>query len=262
MYCDTFSLGGYSITGQSFVAATMVQNELLDTGFSGLIGLALPANSAISSLLPTVATGFDGTTFSSHLFTSPSPPSNQFLSFSLERPGSTKIHSQLGIGMHPTSLVPDPTKLLYSSVVSSTIGPLYWRVHVTGFTTYVDSKPRVMSLGPSGVDRTSQYPIAVLDTGGTNIIATPDLAKAFYAPWNIVPASDGSCTTSTPPDRLADEVEFATSERCVERMIERVDESNLIFLILEDVNNTVEEWRLHECTRQNRNTNFEANENE
>ncbi|KDQ16125.1 hypothetical protein BOTBODRAFT_43702 [Botryobasidium botryosum FD-172 SS1] len=192
IYSDSFSLGGYRIANQSFVAATTVQNEFLSLGFSGLLGLALPANSQITSLFPSTGNNTDGSTFASHLLSSTLPPSNPFLSLSLERPGSSKIPSLLGIGMHPTSLIPDPTEVVYSPVVSSAFGPLYWRVHVTSLVAYVGSQPKPVSLGGSTADRTSQYPIAVLDTGGPNIFTSRDIAKAFYATWNISPAADGN----------------------------------------------------------------------
>ena len=52
-----------------------------------------------------------------------------------------------------------------------------------------------MSLGRSVVDggRSSLWPVAVLDTGGSSILMRSDLANALYGAIGIGPASDGMC---------------------------------------------------------------------
>uniref|UniRef100_A0A0W0FZ18 Peptidase A1 domain-containing protein n=1 Tax=Moniliophthora roreri TaxID=221103 RepID=A0A0W0FZ18_MONRR len=44
IYWDTFNIGGYSIESQALAAATVVNNEPLQSKFNGVLGLALPQN--------------------------------------------------------------------------------------------------------------------------------------------------------------------------------------------------------------------------
>jgi len=176
-------------------AASDVQNEPLAPNFSGILGLALPLNSVIASSIPPV-TGNDpdGAAWASNLF-SITPvnqaPSAHFLSLTLSRPGSDQIPSLLGIGRHPSSVVPDPSQVRYSPLVGDQRGVLFWKVTVRAITVYVDGDPRVVPMGRSvsgGV-----FPTATLDSGAPLILTTSTIANAIYGAIGINPASDGLC---------------------------------------------------------------------
>lgn len=208
------SIGGYEIENQALgwlptfsssefiscllvvvAAASDVQNEPLAPNFSGILGLALPLNSVIASSIPPVTSNDpDGAAWASNLF-SITPvnqaPSARFLSLTLSRPGSDQIPSLLGIGRHPSSIVPDPSQVRYSSLVGDQRGVLFWKVNVRAITVYVDGYPRAVSMGRSvsgGV-----FPTATLDSGAPLILTTSTIANAIYGAIGINPANDGLC---------------------------------------------------------------------
>jgi len=172
-----------------------VQNEPLEPNFSGILGLALPLNSIIAESIPPVTTNEpDGAAWASNLF-SITPvnqaPAARFLSLSLSRPGSDKVPSLLGIGRHPAALVPNPSKVLYSTLVTDRAGILFWKVNVRGITVYVDGVPHRVTLGRSASG--GVFPTAILDSGVPVILTTPAIANAIYGAIGIDPASDGKC---------------------------------------------------------------------
>ncbi|TFK48875.1 acid protease, partial [Heliocybe sulcata] len=199
---DTVQLGGYSIDGQAIAAATDVGNEPLSSQFDGVLGLALPANSVIANKIPvSLDSDRDGATVSSNLFsmtpTSQAPPA-RFFSLSLERPGSNRIPSLLGIGRHPESLVPDPSQITYSDLITtSSLGQLFWQASVKDVTVYVDGEAKTISIGRSHTG--AAYPIAAVDSGVPYIITTSTIANGIYGAIGINPSSDGQyyvpCTT-------------------------------------------------------------------
>ena len=87
------------------------------------MGLALPANSLIAQQIPpTESDAPDGASLSSNLFSiTPvsTAPGSRFFGLALERPGSDRVPSVLGIGKHPPDLVPDPSKIQYANVIAS-----------------------------------------------------------------------------------------------------------------------------------------------
>lgn len=128
---------GFGISAQAFVAATQVQNEDLSGGvFSGLIGLALPANSIISGIIPgTYGSSADGATFLDNLFASgASEPTARYFTLSLERSGDPRTISSFGVGSYNSAVCGVPCVPTYSSLVGSANGPLYWRVLLQGIT--------------------------------------------------------------------------------------------------------------------------------
>ena len=136
----------------------------------------------------------DGAPFSSNLFgitPAGSAPSSRFFSLSLSRPGSSAVPSQLRIGRHPSQLVPDPSKLKYSTVVSQKQGTFFWEVEVRAITLYVNGSPQSIS-----IDRPrsgNPFPTAVLDSGVPFILTSTSLANGIYGALGIGPASDGQC---------------------------------------------------------------------
>lgn len=172
-------------------AATQVDDEPLDV-FSGILGLALPFNSVIASTVRAGdPAGADGATWASNLFGMDGAPASRFISFLLERPGSTTIPSLLGIGRHPSDYVPDPSKVQYSNIISQGNGATFWEISVTAITVYVDGEPRDVGITSSGSG--SAFPTAVLDTGVPVILMTSGIANGIYGALDIHPAQDKNC---------------------------------------------------------------------
>ncbi|KAI9059833.1 acid protease [Trametes sanguinea] len=192
---DSVSLGGYSIDHQALIAAANVNAEPLSSSFNGVLGLAPPLNSQIAHIIPpTTSDSPDGAAFTSNLFgITPisTAPDARFLSLALERPGSDKVPSVLGIGHHPKDLVPDPSKIMYSGIVPESIGDLYWKADVRAITVYANGQPKPVPL-PSSNTGTNGAPSAILDTGIPLIIASSQIANAIYGALGYGPASDGN----------------------------------------------------------------------
>lgn len=171
-----------------------VNNEPLAYNFDGILGLALPSNSLIQQNIP-ASTGDapDGAVISSNLFSltpATDAPSQPFFSLTLARPGSTQLPSLLGIGYHPPDIVPDPSQIRYSSLVSESVGPLFWKTTVRAITVYVNGQAHPIGLQSlSGATE----PTALLDSGLPLILTTPALANGIYGALGIGPASDGNC---------------------------------------------------------------------
>ncbi|TFK32891.1 aspartic peptidase domain-containing protein, partial [Crucibulum laeve] len=198
---DQVTIGGYSIENQALGAASSVTDEPLSSQFSGILGLALPLNSVIAQQIPPVTSNSpDGAAWASNLFSiTPvsSAPSARFLSLALSRPGSDSVKSSLGIGRHPSSLVPDPSKVEYSTLVSESTGTLFWKAGVRGLTVWVDGSPKEVDLGRSNTG--SVFPSAILDSGVPYILTTRTVANAIYGAVGIGPGANGQyfvpCTT-------------------------------------------------------------------
>lgn len=162
------------------------------------MGLALPGNSLIARQLPTATNDVpDGASLSSNLFSiSPlnTAPGARFFSLALERPGSDRVPSVLGIGRHPESLVSDPTKIEYATVSPSGFGTLFWQTSVSAITVYANGQPKPVSL-PTSVVPAAKAPSAILDSGVPLIITTTQIANGIYGALGVGPAGDGNCTS-------------------------------------------------------------------
>lgn len=121
-------------------------------------------------------------------------PASRFLSILLERPGSAKIPSLLGIGRHPVDHVPDPSKIHYSNIVSEGNGVMFWKISVTAITVYVDGTRKEVNIGPSSSG--SPFPTAVLDTGVPVILTKSAIANGIYGALDIHPARDSNCESA------------------------------------------------------------------
>lgn len=172
-----------------------MDSEPLEYEFDGILGLALPLNSIIAQhIAPIDGNGRDGAPFTSNLFgITPvnSAPASRFLSLSLSRPGSSAVPSLLGIGRHPSELVPDPSKIHYSTLVSEHQGILFWEVEVHAITVYVNGNALPVQIGHSSSG--DVFPVAVLDSGVPFILTSPEIANGIYGALGIGPASDGQC---------------------------------------------------------------------
>ncbi|KAJ6582958.1 aspartic peptidase domain-containing protein [Mycena vulgaris] len=198
---DTVTVGGYSLNSQALAAADVVESEPLASKFSGVLGLALPANSIIAEQIPPlIGDAPDGAVWMSNLFSiTPlsSAPAARFISIALGRPGSDAVPSVLGIGRHPAALIPDPSRIAYDSLYGpSSIGPLYWKAAVHAITVYTNNSRMPIQLG-RGVS--GAFPSAVLDTGVPLILTTRAVADAIYGAIGVQAAADNMyyvpCTT-------------------------------------------------------------------
>lgn len=140
--------------------------------------------------------GRDGSSFASNLFDTTvvdSAPSSRFFSLTLSRPGSGAIPSQLGIGQHPSQLVPDPSQVSYSAVIQDAErrGTPFWELAVSAITLYVNGSQQSVNL--TAPRSGNALPTAILDTGVPSILATSDIANGIYGALGIGPASDGQC---------------------------------------------------------------------
>jgi len=194
-YVPSFSSCRLILLTRIAAAASNVENEPLGPKFSGILGIALPLNSMIATTIPPVTNNDpDGAAWASNLF-SITPvdhaPAARFLSLSLSRPGSDRVSSALGIGRHPTGLVPDPSLIRYSSLVSEQSGTLFWKVGVRAITVYVNGVARKVDVGRSNTG--SVFPSAVLDSGVPLILTTSTIANAIYGAIGVNPSSDGAC---------------------------------------------------------------------
>lgn len=231
VYWDTLEFGSYSIGNQAIgmtspnslldralmlatttAAATSVTDENLSIGFSGLLGLALPLNSQISSdIPPKTGNTPDGAPLVANLFGlgKEYSPTEHFIGLTLERPWSKAIPSRLGIGAHPPDLVPDPSKVAYSSVALYPRGSLFWSLPVTSIIAWVSSQPETIPLGRSLANPNSLAPIAILDTGIPIIFVRTDIANALYGAYGISPAANGLCKLSflsSPKNHVANSI--------------------------------------------------------
>lgn len=186
-----------------------IENENLGRGnFSGLLGLALPANSVITKAIPgTTGSHADGATFLDNLFgAGASAPTHRFFSLSLQRADDQRTYSTFGIGEVFKPLCADVTKLSYVPIVANPrygrTGYLHWRVKVdaikhTSFGNEKDgSQPTTtsISLGRSATSANTTTPLAVLDSGGLAIlVSNKTLLDSIYGAYNIQPGSDGIC---------------------------------------------------------------------
>ena len=118
-------------------------------------------------------------------------PASRFLSILLERPGSAKIPSLLGIGRHPADYVPDPSKIHYSNIVSDGSGASFWTITVTAITVYVDGVRKEVNIDSSSSG--SAFPTAVLDTGIPVILTRSAIANGIYGALDVHPAQDKNC---------------------------------------------------------------------
>jgi len=99
---------------------------------NGTLGLRLPLNTIISTIIPTVTNDKPNrVSFSSNLFGI--TPRSQALSahiFSLV----DQLPSLRGIGHHPSRIVSDPSKVEYSMLVINQGGTVFWKTDIRAIT--------------------------------------------------------------------------------------------------------------------------------
>ncbi|CAE6470311.1 unnamed protein product [Rhizoctonia solani] len=198
---ENIQLGNYSIANQALLSASQIENERLSSNFVGLLGLALEFNSLfVDQFQDKLA--FSTSTVATNLFSSSTAPNNRTIGISLQRPGQSNsgTPSLLSIGRHPSKVVSDPSKILYSSITDGT----HWRLPITEISAWVvgdynDTSQAYNAQGRRYIQMTgstvsgshSIWPLATIDTGGAHIISTRALANAFWGAFGIGPAADG-----------------------------------------------------------------------
>ena len=175
----------------------------------------------------------DGASVLANLFGQPNAPTNHSFAISLSRPGFDNRNmswhawpSKLALGTQIPEVINalaalrtssstttrsspplhavrqgggnthDPSQLAWAQILSTTSGYLHWRTQISEIIVTDDQGiERSISLSRSLVDggRSSLWPVAVLDTGGSNILMRSDLANGLYGAIGIGPASDGMC---------------------------------------------------------------------
>ncbi|KAI0689929.1 aspartic peptidase domain-containing protein [Cytidiella melzeri] len=202
---DQVDIGGYTVDAQALAAVTTVDDEPLSSEFSGVFGIALPANSVIASkVAPTTGNAPDGAVFASNLFTmtpTSSAPSARFMSLTLARPESNGggIASQLGLGKHPPEIVKDPSQVQYDTLTTpSGTGSYFWQAQLSAINVWVDGVQKPVDIG-TNANYPGIAPTAVIDSGMPIILTSRAIANAIYGAIGIGPGSDGqyymSCTT-------------------------------------------------------------------
>ncbi|TRM61998.1 aspartic peptidase domain-containing protein, partial [Schizophyllum amplum] len=201
---DAVRLGGddgFEIPAQALSAATTVDNEPLSRRFDGVLGLAFSANSIIRQQVPEPAEDDDddapnGEAITTNLFAIDDPPASAFISLLLERPGSDRYPSLMGIGTHPSAtqlrLDQSPHAALnYLTLVSSLSGTLLFNVLVKDIVAH----PSTLAGHSNALDKDQSLlatPLrAVLDSGVPLILARPDVANAIYGAVGVGPGADG-----------------------------------------------------------------------
>lgn len=76
-------------------------------------------------------------------------PAAHCFSLVLQRPGLDRLPSLLGIGHHPSAIIPDPSKIQYSMVVGDEDGVLFWSTYIRVITVYVGSLPMPVTIPQS-----------------------------------------------------------------------------------------------------------------
>ncbi|KAL1704692.1 aspartic peptidase domain-containing protein [Schizophyllum commune] len=193
---DTVRISPASINAQALAAASNVTNEPLGDEFNGVLGLALPDNSLIAS-----KDGGDAVT--KGLFGADGAPGNKFIGMLLERPGSDRYPSLLGLGTHPSPeqlRLPDgkdvESSLSYLGLSADESGELLFKVQLAG----IDAHPSTIQTPKASTNQnnlTSDTALlgaplrAVFDSGVPLILTTSTIANAVYGAVGVGPGSDG-----------------------------------------------------------------------
>lgn len=173
--------------------------------------ITVPAASQIQQSIPgTTSSNPDGATFLDNLFGSGAyAPTNRLFSMALGRREDVRTGSFLTIGQTSDRLCPPPCSPNYIPVIPQarlgSTGFVHWRIALSGVsaTTWSDQEngngPTVIKvpLGPSFAESTSSSPLAVLDSGGVQILVSRrSYADSLYGAYGITASSDGLCESS------------------------------------------------------------------
>jgi len=206
-----------------------VTNQDLENGdFSGVLGLAcelvllyprsaaddpVPAASEIQKTIPgTTSSNPDGATFLDNLFGSGAyAPTNRLFSMALARREDVRTGSLFTIGQTNDRLCPVPCSPNYIPIIPQSrlgsTGFVHWRIELTGVSATTWSDPENgagptttnVPLGPSFAESSSSSPLAVLDSGGVQILVSRrGYADSIYSAFGVTASSDGLCKSLSP----------------------------------------------------------------
>lgn len=162
------------------------------------------------SIPGTTSSNPDGATFLDNLFGSGVyAPSNRLFSLALERREDVRTRSLFTIGETSDQLCPDPCSpndllVIPQSRLGST-GFVHWRIPLQGITATTwdnaengeGAKNVSIPLGPSFSETSRSSPLAVLDSGGVQIlVARKAYADSIYAAFGVSASGDGLCESS------------------------------------------------------------------
>lgn len=201
---------------------------MLNGNFTGVLGLAcklihltwcrkhanktVPAASEIQKTIPgTTSSNPDGATFLDNLFGSGAyAPTSRLFSLALARREDVRTGSLFTIGRTSDRLCPSPCSPDYIPIVPQsrlgTTGFVHWRIDLTGVSATTWSDPENgqgstvtnIPLGPSFAESSSTSPLAVLDSGGVQILVSRrGYADSIYSAFGVSASSDGLCKCSS-----------------------------------------------------------------
>ena len=171
----------------------------------------VPAASEIQKTIPgTTSSNPDGATFLDNLFGSGAyAPTNRLFSMALARREDVRTGSLFTIGQTNDRLCPAPCSPNYIPIVPQSrlgsTGFVHWRIELTGVSVTKWSDPENgagptttnIPLGPSFAESSSSSPLAVLDSGGVQILVSRrSYADSIYSAFGISASSDGLCEFS------------------------------------------------------------------
>lgn len=178
-------------------------------------GLTLVSSaSTILSNIPGVTTSDpDGAIFLDNLFGAGAyAPSQRVFSLALARREDVRTTSFLTIGTTSQRFCPAPCSPTYIPIIAQPqlglTGFLHWRVPLQGISVTKFSDPQnaggastsSISLGGSFVDSKRSSPLAVLDSGGVQIlVASRTYSDVIYGAFGVSMSSDGLCESREPP---------------------------------------------------------------
>ncbi|CAG8773066.1 16469_t:CDS:2, partial [Acaulospora colombiana] len=151
---------------------SLVENEVLELGFAGIIGFGPPSQSAIQRILPAGSGGGDqdGAAILSNLFGlgDDIAPKNRYFSVTLDRPGFEDASqsknawpSRLGIGKHVEEVEHAfdglDDNINWLQLAQTSRGYTHWMTSLTDITVWKDGTPNQVNIGLGAM--------AVLDTG-------------------------------------------------------------------------------------------------
>lgn len=76
-------------------------------------------------------------------------------------------------------------------VTTAADGYTHWKARLSAVTVYTDHGPTQVTLPPAGDG--GGRPVAVLDTGGPNWMASKAFCDAVYGSWGVSMNGDGTC---------------------------------------------------------------------
>lgn len=214
VYAQTMTLGTATLANQAFGSASYVQDQDLEgMNVTGLLGLALPANSVIQEVLsPGVNnaawTNNNGTGDVLTSLWGHAEAQQRTFAVGLQRlpsdGGGQAANSTLALGGIDSAYLPQSQyeRVTYANVLPDSDGVArHWKLYLTHIQ--VTSGNLSAAIPTSFAGQKQQYPTVVLDTGASLNYAPSDILNALYGAYKdssgntIGPGEDGICECET-----------------------------------------------------------------